>query len=73
MYPALMVKHNISAETVLCKCCPDSTRRIPELNYNICEKRIGIVPKTLKFVVEKRQIYKQLRDSAGSEAGTRGL
>jgi DNA polymerase I len=67
MYPALMVKHNISAETVLCKCCPDSARRIPDLNYNICEKRVGIVPKTLRFVVEKRRIYKQLRDSAGSE------
>ena len=67
MYPALMVKHNISAETVLCKCCPDSARRIPELNYHICEKRVGIVPKTLRFVVEKRQTYKRLRDAAGSE------
>ena len=62
MYPALMVKHNISAETVLCKCCPDSKRRIPELGYNICEKRTGIVPKTLKLVVDKRQTYKHLRD-----------
>jgi DNA polymerase elongation subunit (family B) len=68
MYPALMVKHNISAETVLCKCCPDSTRRIPELNYHICQKRTGIVPKTLKFVVDKRQTYKRLRDAANSEA-----
>ena len=24
MYPSLMAKYNISAETVLCKCCPDS-------------------------------------------------
>lgn len=53
MYPALMVKHNISAETVLCKCCPDSKRRIPDLNYNICEKRAGIVPKALELVVKK--------------------
>ncbi len=65
MYPALMVKHNISAETVLCKCCPDSKRRIPELNYHICEKRIGIVPKTLELIVNKRQTYKQLRDQTG--------
>lgn len=68
MYPALMVKHNISAETVLCKCCPDSKLRIPELNYNICEKRVGIVPKTLKFVVDKRQTYKQLRDKTSDVA-----
>ncbi len=62
MYPSLMVNNNISAETVLCKCCPDSHRRIPELNYNICEKRTGIVPKALKLVVDKRLQYKQLRD-----------
>ena len=68
MYPALMVKHNISAETVLCKCCPNSKLRIPELNYNICEKRTGIVPKTLKFIVEKRQTYKKLRDKATDAA-----
>jgi len=62
MYPSLMVKHNISAETVLCKCCPDSRLHIPELNYHICEKRVGIVPKALKLVVSKRLRYKRLRE-----------
>jgi DNA polymerase elongation subunit (family B) len=64
MYPTLMANHNISAETVLCKCCPDSPKRIPELGYNICEKRTGIVPKTLKFVVAKRLLYKRLKGEA---------
>jgi DNA polymerase I len=62
MYPTLMVNNNISAETVLCKCCPDSHLRIPELNYNICEKRIGVVPKALKLVVSKRLRYKKLNE-----------
>jgi DNA polymerase elongation subunit (family B) len=62
MYPSLMVKNNISAETVLCGCCPDSRRRIPELNYHICEKRTGIVPKALSLIVSKRLRYKRLRD-----------
>jgi DNA polymerase I len=62
MYPSLMVNNNISAETVLCKCCPDSHLRIPELNYNICEKRIGVVPKALKLVVTKRLRYKKLKE-----------
>ena len=62
MYPSLMVNNNISAETVLCKCCPDSHLRIPELNYNICEKREGVVPRALKLVVSKRLLYKKLRD-----------
>jgi len=61
MYPSLMAKNNISAETVLCRCCPDSPLRIPELGYNICEKRVGIVPKTLRFVIAKRLRYKRLK------------
>jgi DNA polymerase I len=60
MYPVLMVKNNISAETVLCDCCPDSKVRIPDLNYHICEKRKGIVPKALKLIVNKRLKYKRL-------------
>ncbi len=60
MYPVLMVNNNISAETVLCNCCPNSTRRIPELNYHICEKRTGIVPKALELIVTKRLEYKRL-------------
>lgn len=62
MYPSLMVKNNISAETVLCRCCPDSNLRIPDLNYHICTKRTGIVPKALKLIVDKRLRYKRLRD-----------
>ncbi len=61
MYPVLMVKNNISAETVLCKCCSNSRTRIPELNYHICEKRKGIVPKALELIVSKRLDYKLMR------------
>ena len=62
MYPSLMAKNNISAETVLCKCCPNSHLRIPELNYHVCEKRVGIVPKTLRLILTKRLKYKQLKE-----------
>jgi DNA polymerase I len=64
MYPVLMAKKNISAETVLCKCCPDSPLHIPELNYHICTKRTGIVPKTLRLVVKKRLFYKRMKTEA---------
>jgi DNA polymerase elongation subunit (family B) len=64
MYPTLMAKRNISAETVLCKCCPDSKLRVPELGYNVCEKREGIVPRTLKMILKKRASYKRLRSEA---------
>jgi DNA polymerase elongation subunit (family B) len=64
MYPTLMANRNISAETVLCSCCPDSKLRVPELDYNICQKRVGIVPKTLRLVLKKRADYKQMRNEA---------
>jgi DNA polymerase, archaea type len=62
MYPSLMVNNNISAETVLCECCPDSKLRIPELNYNICEKREGVVPKSLRLILNKRLTYKRMKE-----------
>jgi DNA polymerase elongation subunit (family B) len=64
MYPSLMVNNNISGETILCKCCPNSHIRIPDLNYHICEKREGIVPRALRLVVNKRLRYKRLKEEA---------
>ncbi len=57
MYPTIMVEHNVSPETVNCRCCTNS--RVPELGYTICEKREGIVPATLRTVVRKRGMYKK--------------
>ncbi len=68
MYPSLMVRNNISAETVLCKCCPNSRLRIPELNYHICEKRKGVVPKALELVVSKRLHYKRMKEETQDPA-----
>jgi DNA polymerase elongation subunit (family B) len=67
MYPTVMVNNNISAETILCKCCPNSKLRIPELGYNICEKKIGIVPKALKPIIAKRLLYKKLKSETRDE------
>jgi DNA polymerase I len=68
MFPTLMLTRNISAETVLCKCCPNSSVRVPELGYNICEKHKGIVPKTLEVLLTKRLKYKNLRREAEDES-----
>ncbi len=69
MYPNIMVRYNISPETVLCRCCRDSEHRVPVLDYNICEKRIGLVPEVLKPVIERRFAYKRLmRTSQGDAA-----
>ena len=68
LYPNIMYRKNISAETVRCSCCPDSKNRVPELDWNVCEKRRGIVPSAIRIVVEKRLRYKELkRNSKGTD------
>jgi len=57
MYPTIMVEHNVSPETVNCRCCRNGA--VPELGYTICERREGIVPATLRTVVNKRAAYKK--------------
>jgi DNA polymerase elongation subunit (family B) len=64
MFPSLMINHNVSPETLDCLCCPDSTHYVPEIGYRICEKRIGLVPTTLRPIVKKRALYKHLKKHA---------
>tara|TARA_B100001964_G_scaffold244835_1_gene328243 strand:+ start:2498 stop:4744 length:2247 start_codon:yes stop_codon:yes gene_type:complete len=66
MYPNIMVNYNISPETVLCKCCKNTKQKVPVLGYNICEKRIGLVPKVLKPIIKRRFKYKKLMKNTSS-------
>jgi DNA polymerase, archaea type len=67
LYPTIMFKKNISAETVICNCCSHSKLRVPELlNYHICEKRRGIVPISLEILLKKRAIYKNKKNSTAN-------
>ena len=68
LYPSIMLRKNISAETVKCACCPDSKNRVPELDWNVCDKRDGIVPLAIKIIVEKRLRYKELKANASNGA-----
>jgi len=66
MYPSIMVNHNVSPETINCRCCPPSgeagnNNTVPELGYTICKKRKGVVPETLRAVVKKRAYYKLMK------------
>lgn len=66
LYPSIMYQKNISAETVMCGCCPGSKERVPELGYNICEKRRGIVPWAIEIVIQKRAKYKAMAKYASN-------
>jgi len=58
LYPNIMVVHNISPETILCPCCPDSTKRVPQLGYHICRKQKGLLPEVLEPILRRRFCFK---------------
>jgi DNA polymerase-2 len=70
MYPTIMATHNISAETVLCGCCKN--HKVPEVGYTICEKREGIVPKTLRPILTRRAWLKKMALTPPSPLGGEG-
>ena len=59
LFGNIMLQKNISAETINCKCCYDSTDIVPDLGYHIC-KRQGIIPQSLRILLEKRKKYTKL-------------
>lgn len=58
LYPSIMVVHNISPETLLCSCCPGSTRRVPQLGYHICSRQKGLIPEVLEPILHRRFCFK---------------
>jgi DNA polymerase elongation subunit (family B) len=61
LYPNIMVKYNISPETLDCPCCELDGRPVPELEYHLCTRRLGLIPRVLKPVVERRRYYKKMK------------
>lgn len=60
MYPSIMVRWNISPETVNCACCAEDPRaRVPEIPHHTCRLRDGLVPRTLRPLLDKRARYKR--------------
>jgi len=66
MYPEMMVRHNISPETVNCACCKDNAA--PGLGHNLCRRRRGLVPSVLAPILAKRARYKALAKEGGARA-----
>ncbi|MCX6665948.1 MAG: hypothetical protein NT038_07835 [Euryarchaeota archaeon] len=58
LYPNIMLRFNISPETMLCDCCPDSLVRVPQLGYHICNKNVGLLPEVLKPIIYRRFCFK---------------
>src|SRR5438876_1004218 len=67
LYPTLMRDKNLSGETVNCKCCLTPPSRVPELDYNICNRQIGIVPQSLDILLRRRRSYKKQKRETKDE------
>jgi len=65
LYPSIMVKYNISAETLDCSCCRTDGMTVPELRYHLCTRRVGIVGRVLKPLIERRRYYKKMKKEPG--------
>ena len=57
MYPSIMVNYNLSYETVFCN-HKDCTKRLPGTDYRICDKRKGIIPEAIEYILNRRMIIK---------------
>ncbi len=57
MYPNIIVRHNISPETMHCACGDDEV--VPEAGWTICRKK-GLIPRGLEGVLERRLQLKRL-------------
>jgi len=60
LYPNVMLRFNISPETMLCSCCKDDMRaiQVPQLRYHICSQKTGLLPEVLGPILQRRFCYK---------------
>jgi len=69
MYPTIMMRFNVSPETVNCVCCKgDPAALVPEIYHHTCRKAQGLVPQTLAPLLAKRAQYKKQLKTAQNAA-----
>ena len=61
LYPNIMVKFNISQETLDCTCCLMNGRVVPGLKYHLCTRRLGLIPRVLRPLIERKRYYKRMK------------
>jgi DNA polymerase elongation subunit (family B) len=65
LYPHIMVRKNLSIETLDCGCCPRSPIVAPGLGYHSCTRRRGLIPRTLEPLLTRRLAYKAALKQGG--------
>jgi len=59
LYPSIIMSHNLSPETIDCNCCNNEENE-EILGHTFCKKRIGIIPKTLMDLIDRRKSVKKV-------------
>ncbi len=65
MYPSIILNYNLSYETINCP-HKECKTKLPT-GYRICTKKEGIVPKALRFLLNRRMHYKELMKDPDSQ------
>jgi DNA polymerase elongation subunit (family B) len=71
LYPHIMVRKNLSTETLECRCCPQSPTVAPGLGYRSCVRRVGLIPRTLAPLLARRLAYKAAAQRPGTAPAER--
>ena len=59
LYPNIMLRYNISPETMLCDCCKYYPKVVvPQLGYHICTRHTGLLPEVLRPILFRRFCFK---------------
>lgn len=59
LYPNIMLRYNISPETMLCDCCKYYPKVVvPQLGYHTCSNHIGLLPEVLRPILFRRFCFK---------------
>lgn len=58
LYPTIISSHNISIDTLNCKCCPEN--KVPGESYWFCTKKKGFIPRIIEDMITRRMRVKEL-------------
>ncbi len=65
LYPSIIISHNISPETLDCKCCKDA-HESPQ-GHRFCKKHKGLIPEMLGELITRRvDVKKRMKEAEGT-------
>ncbi len=67
LYPSIITSHNISPDTLNCKCCEDE-KHVPEFDkYWFCSKKKGFISTVLEGIITRRMRIKEIMKGVDKE------